>query len=294
MAYAAEQFEGHTSKLNSVVNAPDFDSYRNADSKTLSSIQNSGKENQNLSNLGFAPAESLLSGAEKIPFNLKSSKLEEALKNLNTPKENSGEKQDAPKNFRSEASSEGQGRQSSNRQAGRNGDGLTDGGAESKKRANDGQSEGNFEKPSATGKEDRSNLTRVLPRLLDQIGKSVTKLEPGLSSRLGCARAVSEVLGDVPKTNNLNQLEKGLKDNGYEAVPVDQMKPGDVIIGKRPNGMPGHAAIYMGDGQVFNNNSNSGQMQIDSADKFKQGMHDAHGNFNKNGFSDVVVYRKKA
>jgi len=33
-------------------------------------------------------------------------------------------------------------------------------------------------------------------------------------------------------------------------------------------------------------------LQLDSADKFKQGMFTPDGRFNKNGYSDVRVFRK--
>ncbi|MBP9090695.1 C40 family peptidase [bacterium] len=114
--------------------------------------------------------------------------------------------------------------------------------------------------------------------------------------RLGCTTAVSQVLNeidpDITVTSNNRAFARDLEAHGYERVPLAEIKPGDVIIGKRPDGMPGHSAIYMGDGKVFNNNSNSQQMQIDGVEKFSQGMHDQNGRWNKNGFSETVVYRK--
>lgn len=114
--------------------------------------------------------------------------------------------------------------------------------------------------------------------------------------RLGCTVAVSQVLSEIDPeitvTSNNRALARDLEAHGYERVPLAEIKPGDVIIGKRPDGMPGHSAIYMGDGKVFNNNSNSEQMQIDGVEKFSQGMHDQNGHWNKNGFSETVVYRK--
>src|SRR5262249_35034168 len=126
-------------------------------------------------------------------------------------------------------------------------------------------------------------------------GDSVQSLDPNINPRLGCALAVSAKLHaedpSIPITNNNAQLEAILHKKGYELVPhkgpicPDQLQKGDVLIGKRPNGMPGHAAVYEGNGKVFENDSNTGKMREDgSLDKFNRGMHDEKGNWNKNGF----------
>ncbi len=137
------------------------------------------------------------------------------------------------------------------------------------------------------------------------VGKSVIELEPGINPRLGCARMASHILHEAdpsfPETNNSAEFRRLLKEHGYEEVTVKpgdqalaQGQAGDVIIGRRPDGMPSHAAISMGDGKVFNNNSDSGKGQVDSIDQFNQGMHDSKGHWNKNGFADVTIFRKKA
>jgi hypothetical protein len=133
-------------------------------------------------------------------------------------------------------------------------------------------------------------------------GTSIRDLDPEINPRLGCALAVSASLHEIdpsfPITNNNKQLAQLLKKHGYEAVPqngVDQanMEPGDVVIGTRPAGMPGHSAIYKGEGRVFENNSDTGTISGDgNFDQFKSKMHDASGRWNKNGFSEVAVYRK--
>ncbi|HEY9787681.1 MAG TPA: LysM peptidoglycan-binding domain-containing protein [Candidatus Obscuribacterales bacterium] len=149
------------------------------------------------------------------------------------------------------------------------------------------------------------NLDLMRPRLRDLIGKPPSVLDRATPPRLACAVAVSDVVNSadprIRKTNNTNQLEKDMIAAGYERVPLDHVQPGDVIIGKREGihqgkrwEMAGHAAIYMGDGMVFNNNSNSERMQIDSINKFRQGMHNEQGKWNPNGYSDVVVYRKRS
>jgi hypothetical protein len=102
-----------------------------------------------------------------------------------------------------------------------------------------------------------------------------------------------------PITNNNKQLAQLLKLHGYEAVPQDgalkgdSVNPGDVLIGQRPDGMPGHAAIYKGQGKIYENNSDTGTIIGDgNLDRFNDKMHDKDGRWNKNGFSEVMVYRK--
>lgn len=128
-------------------------------------------------------------------------------------------------------------------------------------------------------------------------------LEPTLNPRLGCVRMVSHALHQAdptfPETNNTAEFRRALKMHGYEELTV---KPGDpaingaqagsVIVGSRPDGMPSHAAISIGNGAIFNNNSDSGQGQIDSISKFNQGMHDGQGHWMKQGFNSVTIYRK--
>lgn len=134
-------------------------------------------------------------------------------------------------------------------------------------------------------------------------GKSILELDPKINPRLGCALAVSGALHELdpsfPITNNNKQLAQLLKQHGYEAVPQDgalksdSVNPGDVLIGQRPDGMPGHAAIYKGQGKIYENNSDTGTIIGDgSLDRFNDKMHDKDGRWNKNGFSDVLVYRK--
>jgi hypothetical protein len=151
----------------------------------------------------------------------------------------------------------------------------------------------------------QENLNPLLKGVPDNIGKHVQELEPGINPRLGCVRMVAHAMHEAdpsfPETNNAEAFRKALAAHGYEAVTVKpgdpalgQSQPGDVLVGRRPDGMPSHAAINMGDGHVFNNNSDSGQGQIDSLNQFNQGMHDSKGHWMKNGFSDVTIYRKKA
>jgi len=147
-----------------------------------------------------------------------------------------------------------------------------------------------------------SDDTDTLPKLPLE-GKSILELDPKINPRLGCALAVSGALHEIdpsfPITNNNKQLAQLLKQHGYEAVPQDgsikgdSLNPGDVVIGQRPAGMPGHAAIYKGQGKIYENDSDTGTIIGDgNLDRFNDKMHDKAGRWNKNGFSDVTVYRK--
>jgi hypothetical protein len=158
--------------------------------------------------------------------------------------------------------------------------------------------------PAAPAKPGQENLNRVLGSVLNHIGKPVQELEKGINPRLGCARMLSHALHEAdpsfPETNSTAEFRRALKAHGYEEVTVKPGDPalakshaGDVIVGSRPDGMPSHVALSMGDGTVFNNNSDSGKGQIDSLDQFNQGMHDKSGHWQKNGFSAVTILRKK-
>lgn len=139
----------------------------------------------------------------------------------------------------------------------------------------------------------------------DLIGKSIKELDPSINPRLGCALAVSRALHEqhpeIPITTNNKVLETALKKNGYELVETngeliaDDLQPGDVLIGKRPYGMPGHAAIYRGNGKIIENNSDTGTITGDGdLGKFNKGMHYPDGRWNKNGFDSVLVLRRKS
>jgi hypothetical protein len=164
----------------------------------------------------------------------------------------------------------------------------------------DGQTHKDQPAPAVPGQD---KLNPLLGGVLDNIGKPVTDLEHGINPRLGCVRMVSHAMHEAdpsfPETNNTAEFRKALKAHGYEEVTVQPGDPalkqshaGDVLVGQRPDGMPSHAAINMGDGTVFNNNSDSGKGQIDSLDQFNQGMHDKNGHWMKNGFNSVTIYRK--
>ena len=117
------------------------------------------------------------------------------------------------------------------------------------------------------------------------LGHSINEYDRTVPVRLGCARAVSLVLertyGLPIREQSCERLEDTIKSYGWEQVDPRNIQPNDVIIGQRAPGMKGHSAIYLGNDQIFNNNSNSGVMQIESAGKFRS-----------NEFVSVRVYRK--
>ncbi|MBX9685294.1 MAG: C40 family peptidase [Candidatus Obscuribacterales bacterium] len=117
------------------------------------------------------------------------------------------------------------------------------------------------------------------------LGHAVQEYDQTVPSRLGCARAVSLALertyGLPIREQGCEALEQTIQRYGWIQVDPQQMQPGDVIIGSRGPGQYGHSAIYVGNDQVYNNNSNSGRIQIDSLSKFRS-----------REFVRVAVYRK--
>jgi len=134
------------------------------------------------------------------------------------------------------------------------------------------------------------------------VGQIVRQPSDQPSHRLDCAKVVSDQLNQIDPnievTSNLSTLRNELTDNNWDQVSKNpaqfdpsQLQPGDVIAGTRQPGMPGHAAIYLGGGKIYNNNSNDGTGEVESVDKFLQQQYNKDGSFNKNGYSNVYVYR---
>jgi hypothetical protein len=149
--------------------------------------------------------------------------------------------------------------------------------------------------PRGTAGGDNPQFYRMKPRIKENEERSPKTLDPKINPRLGCAVAISDVLNSadprIKKTDNIRDLERSMREAGYERVPADQIRPGDVIVGRRPDGRAGHVAIYVGDGKVFNNNSDSGTMRTESADKFNARVTNKDGSYNPKGYSEIVVYR---
>ncbi len=121
------------------------------------------------------------------------------------------------------------------------------------------------------------------------VGKHTTAYDNRLpTDRLGCVKAASLLLdqGYGLNTNEINtrQFEKELReDNGFTEVAIADLKPGDVILGYRAGGDYSHAAVYMGNGKIFNNDSDLGTMAIQSVDKF-----------NSTEFKRITILRRPA
>lgn len=152
-----------------------------------------------------------------------------------------------------------------------------------------------FEK-DADDSYDCTELQTMFNKMIENLNKPVTKFDNSLDPIFGCARAVSEIIHAadprIEITNSTRNLENALANNGYEAVSLDELAPGDVIIGSRESGMAGHTGIYLANGMIFNNNSQTELMQIDSIDKFLQPMTNKAGSTDNNGYSKVTAYRR--
>ena len=144
-----------------------------------------------------------------------------------------------------------------------------------------------------------------IPLIVHQPGENDDHIRPIVHQdghRLDCAKVASEELNQIDArigvTSNLTAMRNELTKNGWNQVSQNpgefapqQLQPGDVIAGTRQPGMPGHAAIYLGGGMIYNNNSDAGTAEIESVDKFMQKQYNADGSFNKNGFSNIYIYR---
>lgn len=106
---------------------------------------------------------------------------------------------------------------------------------------------------------------------LDQ--RSLKEFDPNIDPDVGCAKAVSLAISQAYGVNvnevNVNRLEGRLRGLGFQEVnSTRDIKPGDVILGYRPNNDFSHAAVYMGNGMIFNNDSETQLMRQQSINKF--------------------------
>jgi hypothetical protein len=120
---------------------------------------------------------------------------------------------------------------------------------------------------------DAAVFERLSTTVNSLVGHKITEYDHRVSTDLGCARAVSLAVkygygySDVDDMS-VAHLEKNLRQKGFQDVTVNQIKPGDVILGFREEGDYPHAGVYMGNGYIFNNDSSSEAMQIQSAEKY--------------------------
>jgi len=119
------------------------------------------------------------------------------------------------------------------------------------------------------------------------VGHCIQEYDKSVPIRLGCARAVSLLVNHgygFPVTDqSIGNLEQTLRKDGFTQVAIKDMMPGDVICGYRAPGDYPHGAVYMGNGKIFNNDSDDGIMEIQSIAKY-----------NKSDFKRFVVLRRPA
>lgn len=112
-------------------------------------------------------------------------------------------------------------------------------------------------------------LARTAQKLEGQV---ITDYDKRVTVRLGCARAVSlmveQAYGIHTTDINVRQMEKHLlNQEGFRKVALNDIKPGDLILAYREENDYPHAAVYMGNAKIFNNDSNLGYMTTQSWDK---------------------------
>ena len=116
-------------------------------------------------------------------------------------------------------------------------------------------------------------------------GHVITEYDRTIPPDLGCAKAVSLL---VAKTYNLPihdattvGLELSLERNGFERVPWEERRAGDVMVAHRDAGKKSHAAVYFGEGRIYNNSSPKGYITTESEAKL----------YNPE-YKQIIVYRK--
>ena len=111
--------------------------------------------------------------------------------------------------------------------------------------------------------------------------------------RLGCAASVSQVLNEAGVNVSPNAgayaLQAQLQQRGWQAVAINQARPGDVIYGGGPGAANGggnaHIGIYEGNGLVGANSSSRGVWRS------HQPLMSAFGRFVRNGGSQLYALR---
>jgi len=138
---------------------------------------------------------------------------------------------------------------------------------------------------AVSGNYDQAVYNHLLEQAKALSGHNIQEFDRSVPIRLGCARAVSLLVnkgyGFDVKDQSIANLEKHLRREGFTEVAIKDMKPGDVICGYREAGDYPHGAVYMGNGQIFNNDSDDGIMEIQSIAKY-----------NKSEFKRFVILRR--
>jgi len=125
-----------------------------------------------------------------------------------------------------------------------------------------------------SGTYDQAVYNHLLEQAKALSGHNIQEFDKSVPIRLGCARAVSLLVnkgyGFDVKDQSIANLEQTLRKKGFTQVDIKDMQPGDVICGYREAGDYPHGAVYMGNGQIFNNDSDDGIMEIQSIAKYNK------------------------
>lgn len=111
-----------------------------------------------------------------------------------------------------------------------------------------------------------------------------SKVDPDVGCAVGVSLAVSKGYGYNVNEITVQGLERSLKAKGFTEVgSTKDIKPSDIILAYRGPNDYGHAALYMGNGQIFNNDSDSRLMAMESVSKY-----------NSAEFKKFVILRRPA
>lgn len=137
-------------------------------------------------------------------------------------------------------------------------------------------------------KYDRQVYDRLSREANGLVGHSIndygSKIDPDVGCAVAVSLAVSRGYGFKVNEITVQGLERALKEKGFTEVgSTRDIKPSDIILAYRDANDYGHAALYMGNGQIFNNDSDSRLMRMESI-----------GKYNSAEFKKFVILRRPA
>lgn len=111
-------------------------------------------------------------------------------------------------------------------------------------------------------------LANIANIAMANVGRRLWTFIRGVGANLGCASSVSAVLDrggyNYARSASVGGLEGQLLSNGWQKLPVNMARPGDVVIGARTpyyrqGGGGSHIGVVGYNGRVYHNSSRSGQ-----------------------------------
>lgn len=111
-------------------------------------------------------------------------------------------------------------------------------------------------------------LANIANIAMANVGRQLWTFIRGVGANLGCAASVSAVLDRAgyryARSAAVGGLEGQLLSNGWQKLPVNMARPGDVVIGARTpyyrqGGGGSHIGVVGYNGRVYHNSSRSGQ-----------------------------------